>query len=111
MDGAHTMTAHFEQSFLTVQAVEWTSEESLVVDVDIDSSYTGSTEFAVNLAQDTYVVSVPLLAWSETWQSYVSVGGVYFDGQPLYGSGITEFELALEDNQSHTLTIYYVAGK
>ena len=41
----------------------------------------------------------------------VSVGGVYFDGQPLYGSGITEFELALEDNQSHTLTIYYVAGK
>jgi hypothetical protein len=81
----------------------------LVVDIDIDQSYAGTTEFPLDLSVGTHEVTAPAWAWCETYQTNVAACEVWFDGECIdyYCDGL-EFDMSLG---YHTLTIYYIAGK
>jgi hypothetical protein len=95
----YDLVAHFRRG-LGVQAFLW-PDSSMPVDVDIDYSYAGTTDFTVDLSPGTHVITVPPL-----WNNY-PLWFMLLDGEPIYSQ--YEFEFTFSGGY-HTLQIFYVTG-
>jgi hypothetical protein len=100
-------------NLLDVQAISWGDWGSLQADVSIDNYISDTTEFETLLGPGTHIISIPMLAWDETfgWVCFNGVISTDLDCAIMLSGDPYVIEFTIPNDQNpHTLTFYYFAG-